>query len=248
MTVEAIVFDAYGTLYDVQSVSSAVATAFPNHSEAITQIWRLKQLEYSWLRSMMGRFKDFRTVSRESLHYTLQVFGLSADAPLMDRLLDAYDDLSPYPEAIETLDALKGHRLAILSNGSQNMLDALVRNSGMDRHLNAVISVDPKQVFKPDPRAYELVEERLGVQPKNVVFVTSNGFDVAGAASFGFQVVRIERVTPAALRDEVAAAPIGAASMFKALRTQLESLEFGPRATVDSLLALPALVQGWAVA
>jgi 2-haloacid dehalogenase len=245
MPIEAIVFDAYGTLYDVQSVSRATAAEFPHHADAITQIWRLKQLEYSWLRSMMGRYQDFRTVSRESLHYTLTALGLTADAAAMDRLIDAYDDLSPYPEAAEALDNLKGYQLAILSNGSPAMLDALVRNSGLDRYLGAVISVDVKKVFKPDPRAYELVRERLGVPPQSVAFVTSNGFDVAGAANFGFNVVRIERVTPAALRAELSGPdPIGPSAMYKALRTQIEPLGFEPAATIDSLTALPPLVAG----
>lgn len=246
MTTDAIVFDAYGTLYDVQSVARALAAEFPAHGDTITQIWRLKQLEYSWLRSMMGQYQDFRTVSRESLEYTLRTLGLSADASMMDRLLDAYDHLSPYPEAAEALAALKRCRLAILSNGSPAMLNALVRNTGLDRYLDAVISVDARKVFKPDPRAYELVRERLGVQPGNVVFVTSNGFDVAGAASFGFNVVRIERVTPAALQTELTGGtPIGAASMFKALRTQLETLGFAPKATIASLTALPGLIETW---
>ena len=151
MPIEAIVFDAYGTLYDVQSVSRATAAEFPRHADAITQIWRLKQLEYSWLRSMMGRYQDFRTVSRESLHYTLTAFGLAADAAQMARLIDAYDDLSPYPEAAEALDNLKGYQLAILSNGSPAMLDALARNSGLDRYLDAVISVDPRKSSSPTP-------------------------------------------------------------------------------------------------
>ena len=243
MTVKAIVFDAYGTLYDVQSISRILASEFPAHSDAITQIWRLKQLEYSWLRSMMGQYRDFRAVSQESLDYTLTALGLSADADLMGRLIDAYDDLSPYPEAVEALAGLKGYRLAILSNGSPAMLNSLARNSGLDRYLDAVISVDAKKVFKPDPRAYELVRERLGTAPGSVVFVTSNGFDVAGAASFGFNVVRIERVTPAALRAELSgSAAIGPSALFKALRTQVEALGFEPNATIDSLTALPALM------
>jgi 2-haloacid dehalogenase len=243
MTIKAVVFDAYGTLYDVQSISRVIDEAFPAYSEYITQVWRLKQLEYSWLRSLMGRYEDFLTVSRESLDYTLGTLGLSADAALIDRLIDAYNNLAPYPEAKAALAALNGYRLAILSNGSPGMLDALVRNTGLDVYLEAVISVDAKRVFKPDPRAYELIQERLNLRPDEVVFVSSNGFDVAGASSFGFRVARIERVTPTALRTELTSgAPIGPAAMFRALRMQTEALGLAPDAVADSLMALPGLI------
>ncbi len=242
MTIKAFVFDAYGTLYDVQSISRVIAAAYPAHAEYITQVWRLKQLEYSWLRSLMGRYEDFQTVSRESLDYTLATLGLATDEALIARLIDAYDNLSPYPEAEQALLALKDYRLAILSNGSPGMLNALVRNTGLDIHLEAVISVDAKKAFKPDPRAYELIQERLNIRPEEVAFVSSNGFDIAGARSFGFKVVRIERVTPAALRTELRGGePIGPSAMFRALRMQTEVLGFAPDAVVDSLLALPDL-------
>jgi 2-haloacid dehalogenase len=244
MTIKAFVFDAYGTLYDVQSVTRVIDAAFPRHSDYITQVWRLKQLEYSWLRSLMGRYEDFRVVSREALDYTLGTLGLSADSALIERLLDGYDTLSPYPEAEQALTALAPYRRAILSNGSSAMLKALVRNSGLGGHLDAVISVDAKKVFKPDPRAYELVEERLGVRPEEVVFVSSNGFDVAGARAFGFRVARIERVTAAALQAELTGGgPIGPAAMFRALRMQAEALGLAAHAVVDSLLALPGVVK-----
>jgi 2-haloacid dehalogenase len=230
LTVKAIVFDAYGTLYDVQSVAGVTDAAFPGHGEYITQVWRLKQLEYTWLRALMGRYEDFRAVTRDSLGYTLGTIGLHADAAL----------------AAEALGDLSEYRLAILSNGSQDMLDALVRNSGLDRYLQAVISVDAKKTYKPDPRAYELIQERLGVAPEEVVFVSSNGFDIAGAKSFGFKVARIERVTPAALRSELASgAPIGPGAMFRAQRMQIEALGYSPDAVVGSLLALPEVIRSF---
>jgi 2-haloacid dehalogenase len=244
MKIKAFVFDAYGTLYDVQSISRVINAAFPGHGEYITQVWRLKQLEYSWLRSLMGRYEDFLTVSRESLDYTLGTLGFAAEEPLIGRLIDAYNNLSPYPEATEALGALKNYDRAILSNGSPGMLDALVRNTGLKSYLDAVISVDTNKVFKPDPRAYELVQARLNVRPEEVVFVSSNGFDVAGARSFGFKVAQIERVTPAALRGELLSGPnIGPAAMYSALRTQTETLGLPAHAVVDSLLALPGLVE-----
>ena len=128
------------------------------------------------------------------------------------------------------------------------MLDALVRNSGFDSYLEAVISIDANRAYKPDPRAYELVQERLGVLPEEVLFVSSNGFDVAGAKSFGFKVARIERVSPDALRRELAGgAPIGPATMFRALRMQTEALGYVPDVVVGSLLELPGLIEtlGW---
>jgi 2-haloacid dehalogenase len=244
MTIKAFVFDAYGTLYDVQSVSRVIAAVLPDHSDYITQVWRLKQLEYSWLRSLMGCYEDFLTISRESLDYTLGTLGLEVDEEVIGRLIGAYDDLLPYEEAQQALAALSGFSRAILSNGSPGMLDALVRNSGLGRHLEAVISVDAKKAFKPDRRAYEVVQERLDVRPEEVIFVSSNGFDVAGARAFGFNVVRIERVTPGALREELTSgAPIGPSAMFRALRTQAETLNLAPHAVVKSLLALPELAE-----
>jgi len=243
MTINTIVFDAYGTLYDVQSVDKATEAAFPNHGAYITQVWRLKQLEYTWLRSLMRQYADFRTVTRDSLVYTLDTIGLPADAAVLDDVVEAYNRLSLYPEALEALARLAGFRLAILSNGSQEMLDALVRHSGLDRTLEAVISVEAAQTYKPDPRAYALVQERLGSRPDEVLFVSSNGFDIAGARSFGFKVVRIERVTRAALQQELAGGSlIGPGVMFRALRTQTESLGFAADAVVGSLLALPEVV------
>jgi 2-haloacid dehalogenase len=243
MPIKAFVFDAYGTLYDVQSISTAVEETFPGRSETITQIWRLKQLEYSWLRTLMHRFEDFRTVTRDSLVYTLQILGLPADPDAMDRLVAAYDHLTPYPDAAETLSALKPHRRAILSNGSQPMLGALVRDTGLDRHLDAVISIDAVRAFKPDPRAYALIEQRLGIQPSEVMFVTSNGFDVAGACACGFNVARIVRVTPEALRQELTTKAIGASAFYRALRSQAEMLDQPPTHELNSLRDLIPLTQ-----
>jgi len=238
--IKAFVFDAYGTLYDVQSVADVTDAAFPGYGELITQIWRLKQLEYSWLRSLMGRYEDFWTVTREALSYTLGVLGLVPDQTLFDKIAEAYNHLRPYPDAQDCLSKLSGARLAILSNGSPAMLSALVGNSGFGRYLGQTISVDLRRVFKPDPRAYELVEERLGVKPNEVMFVSSNGFDACGAKSFGFNVAHIQRVAPAALNEEIAIAAASMASpsprtMFKALRMQQEAYGYAPDFIISSL-------------
>ena len=163
MTIKAVVFDAYGTLYDIQSVASVTEEAFPGYGEIITQVWRIKQLEYTWLRSLMRRYQDFSVLTRESLAYTLRVLGLKHDAAAFERIMDKYLHLELYPDAMAALAAMRDRKLAILSNGSTAMLNALVANSGLDRVLDATISVDAKKIFKPAPEAYSLIEERLAV-------------------------------------------------------------------------------------
>lgn len=238
------VFDTYGTLYDVYSVAEATEDAFPGHGETITQVWRLKQLEYTWLRSLMGRYVDFWEVTRESLVYTLDSLGLDYDPATFDRILDRYLHLSPYPDALAALEALRaqGHTLAILSNGSQEMLDRLVANTGLKQAVDAVISIDPSKTFKPSPSAYALVADTLGGSTDDVVFVSCNPFDVCGAKSFGFNVAWIERVPPQMMQDEVRAAPVvGPGTMFRLLRMQMDTLDFGPDFTIDTLTKLSEL-------
>ena len=161
MTIKAVVFDAYGTLYDIQSVAAVTEDAFPGYGDIITQIWRVKQLEYTWLRSLMRRYEDFSVVTRDSLAYTIRVLGLKHDAATFERIMDKYLHLDLYPDAQSALAALKHKKLAILSNGSTGMLNALVANTGLDRVLDATISVDRKRVFKPAPDAYTLIESTL---------------------------------------------------------------------------------------
>lgn len=235
------VFDAYGTLYDVHSVASATEEAFPGQGSAITEVWRLKQLEYTWLRSLMERYEDLWTVTRESLAYTLKSLGLEADPATFDKIVQCYLHLAPYPDALETLETLRaqGHRLAILSNGGQSMLDELVANTGFKDALDAVLSVDAKGIFKPSPQAYSLVQESLGVEPSDVVFVSCNPFDVSGAKSFGFKVAWIERVPAAALQSELRASSVmGPATMFKVLRMRNDELGYDPDLRISSLREL----------
>lgn len=244
MPIKGIVFDAYGTLYDVQSVSVVTDRAFPGFGSYITQVWRMKQLEYTWLRTMMGDYKDFWACTQDALTYTLKTIGLTADQKHFDELMEAYNNLKPYPDAEAALTALGGYSLAILSNGSPAMLDALTRNSRLDRYLQAWISVDSVRAFKPDPRAYEPVRERIGFAPDEVLFVSSNGFDVGGAKRFGFRVARIERVTPTALNREIRdASVISPSTMFKATRTQVEEIGYDPDYVVSSLTELPAVLE-----
>jgi 2-haloacid dehalogenase len=133
LKIKAVVFDAYGTLFDVQSVAEITEEAFPGYGEIVTQVWRIKQLEYSWLRSLMQRYADFAAVTRDSLAYTLRCLGLQYDADTFASIIDKYLHLELYHDARIALDALRGRKLAILSNGSPEMLNALVRNSGLDQ-------------------------------------------------------------------------------------------------------------------
>lgn len=243
MNIKAVVFDAYGTLYDIQSVASVTEEAFPGHGNAITQIWRMKQLEYTWLRSLMERYEDFSVVTRESLIYALNVLGLTYDTDVLARIMDKYVHLDLYDDARDALLALKGRKLAILSNGSRDMLGALVRNSGLDRILDATISVDALKIFKPSPKTYALVETTIGVKPDNVMFVSSNPFDVCGARAFGFNVAWIERVTPDAVATEFANRDlVSPLSMFKAIRMQMDELGLQPTCRIRALADLPAAI------
>jgi 2-haloacid dehalogenase len=242
MTIKAIVFDAYGTLYDIQSVAAVTEDAFPGYGDIITQIWRVKQLEYSWMRSLMRRYENFSVITKESLAYSIRVLGLKHDAATFDRIMDKYLHLDLYPDAMAALTALKGKKLAILSNGSGDMLNALVQNTGLDRVLDATISVDQKRIFKPAPDAYTLIEEKLAVQPTEVLFVSSNPWDACGAKAFGLNVAWIERVTPEAMAlaciKSDAVAPL---TMFKALRTQMDELGVTPDHRIHTLSELPKL-------
>jgi 2-haloacid dehalogenase len=241
VTIKAVVFDAYGTLFDIQSVAEVTEEAFPGYGELITQIWRIKQLEYSWLRSLMRRYEDFSVITRDSLAYTLRCLGLQNDADVFERIMEKYLHLELYPDAVATLAALRGKKLAILSNGSTDMLTTLVRNSGL--MLDATISVDAQRIFKPAPEAYALIEQRLGVAPAEVLFVSSNPWDACGAKAFGLNVAWIERVSPEAMAlacvENDVLPPL---TMFKALRTQMDELGCAPDYRIRALAELRGVV------
>nr|Q60099.2 RecName: Full=(S)-2-haloacid dehalogenase; AltName: Full=2-haloalkanoic acid dehalogenase; AltName: Full=Halocarboxylic acid halidohydrolase; AltName: Full=L-2-haloacid dehalogenase [Xanthobacter autotrophicus]1AQ6_A Chain A, L-2-HALOACID DEHALOGENASE [Xanthobacter autotrophicus]1AQ6_B Chain B, L-2-HALOACID DEHALOGENASE [Xanthobacter autotrophicus] len=244
--IKAVVFDAYGTLFDVQSVADATERAYPGRGEYITQVWRQKQLEYSWLRALMGRYADFWGVTREALAYTLGTLGLEPDESFLADMAQAYNRLTPYPDAAQCLAELAPLKRAILSNGAPDMLQALVANAGLTDSFDAVISVDAKRVFKPHPDSYALVEEVLGVTPAEVLFVSSNGFDVGGAKNFGFSVARVARLSQEALARELVSGTIAPLTMFKALRMREETYAEAPDFVVPALGDLPRLVRGMA--
>ena len=239
MNIKAVVFDAYGTLYDIQSVASVTENAFPGYGEIITQIWRIKQLEYTWLRSLMRRYEDFSVVTRESLAYTLRCLGLKYDEQAFARIMEKYLHLDLYPDALAALTAMKDKKLAILSNGSPDMLDALVKNSGLDRILDATISIDSRKIFKPSPDAYTLIESTLHIPPNEVLFISSNPWDACGAKAFGLNVAWIERVTPEAMALVCVKSDLVAPlTMFKAIRMQMDELGLEPDYRVNGLSAL----------
>lgn len=244
MTIDAFVFDAYGTLYDVQSLSQVTSEEFPKQGNLITQVWRLKQLEYTWLRSLMGSYRSFWDITEASLIYTLEAVGVDSTKEQRTRIMDKYLHLDPHQDCMSALNGLAGVRLAILSNGNQEILEALVRNTGLAPKLDAVISTDRAGIFKPHGDAYALVEKTLNVKPQNTVFVSSNAFDACAAKNYGFKVAWIERVPRETLNAEIAAAEIvGPALMFKLLRMQMENFDMEPDYRLKSLDELRSLRQ-----
>ena len=241
MSIKGLIFDAYGTLYDVQSVQAKTEELCPGKGDLITQLWRLKQLEYSWLQTSLQDYRDFEFITRASLDFALRAAGIEPNEGIAAPLLEEYLDLDPYPEAKEALGQLKrrgGYKLAILSNGSASMLAALVKNSGLDAFLDATISVAGARRFKPHPDCYALVEKTLGLKKDDVLFVSSNSFDVTGAKHFGFKVAWIRRGGGAAGPP----GPVGPAQIYRMLRGNAETLGYSPDYTVSSLTDLASLL------
>jgi 2-haloacid dehalogenase len=219
MNPSAFVFDAYGTLFDVHAAIERHKDAVGADAARLSELWRTKQLEYSWTLTLAGRYADFWTLTERALDYALARFP-SVDRTLKPKLLDAYRTLDAYPDARAALGDLKarGARTAILSNGTPAMLASAVEGAGLGSLLDAVISVDTIRMYKPRPEVYALVTDALKTTPGDIVFVSSNRWDVMGAAAFGFRAVWINR---AGMPDEYA--------------------EFAPEAVVQDLAALAAL-------
>ena len=189
MALDALVFDAYGTLYDVHSVLRRCESFFPGHGEALSQLWRTKQLEYTWQRSLMKRYAPFSTVTREALAYACQKLGLPLTAERMEALMGEYNMLAVYPDVAPAFTRFGKVRKAILSNGSPDMLEPLVEQSGL--RFDAVLSVDELRVYKPAPEVYALAAKRL--ETDRIGFVSSNCWDALGAKSYGFTAYWINR-------------------------------------------------------
>lgn len=192
--IKACVFDAYGTLFDVHSAVGAHRQRLGKQANEVSTTWRNKQLEYTWLRSLMGDYADFWQVTGEALDYSLDAHSIKDEA-LYDDLMQAYLKLKPYDEVFEVLSSLKeaGYKTAILSNGAPAMLEAAIRGAEIDDVLDESLSVDELKIFKPDPRVYSLVTETFGIKPEEVLFQSSNAWDASGAANFGFRVLWVNR-------------------------------------------------------
>ena len=186
------VFDAYGTLFDVHSVVEA-GRAITSDPMALSLAWRQKQLEYTWLRSLMGRYEDFWMVTEDALRWAIARLGLTAAEPDVQRLMDAYLSLACFPEVPRVLASLAGRPRAILSNGAPTMLAAAVSSSGLGGSLEHVLSVDAVRTYKPSPLVYALAPHTLKIEARDLLFVSSNAWDVAGAKSFGYRVAWCNR-------------------------------------------------------
>lgn len=193
--IQAVVFDAYGTLFNVHSPVEKLASEIGERAHALALLWRQKQLEYTWLRSLMGVHADFWQVTREALDFALAELGIE-DPGLADELMTFYLKLEAFPDVAPAIAALrsKGKRLAILSNGSPSMLESMVRHGGLDKTFEHVLSVEEVGIYKPSRRVYRLVLQRLHLQDApSVCFVSANTWDAQAAAQFGFQAARIAR-------------------------------------------------------
>lgn len=192
--IKACVFDAYGTLFDVHAPTAAIASELGNKAQPLSEMWRAKQLQYTWLRSLMGKYAEFWQVTGDALDYSLAAHGID-DKDIRERLMDLYMKLAAYPDAVSTLQQLKdaGYGTGILSNGSPDMLRAAVDASGLEPLLDHVLSVHEVGIFKPAPQVYQLAVDRFGVGRDEICFVSANSWDGWAAADFGFQVAHLNR-------------------------------------------------------
>jgi 2-haloacid dehalogenase len=196
-SIRAFVFDAYGTLYDVHSLVTLAEELAPQQGVVLSQVWRTKQLEYTWLSALMATpahpRDDFATLTARALDYAIAQLMVPLSAHDRQRLLDAYRRLAPYPDAAETLSGLAPRTRVILSNGTSAMLKPLVAQSPLAPHIDDILSVDAADAYKPAPAVYRLAVDRLGLPPDEIAFVSANGWDAAGAKVFGFTTFWINR-------------------------------------------------------
>lgn len=192
--VRACVFDAYGTLFDFNSAAARCTDALGDKGKALSALWRQKQIDYTWLRALMGQHAEFWRVTGDGLDYAMETLGI-ADPALRERLMNSYLALDTFPEVPDMLKRLKtgGMRCAILSNGTPRMLASIVDGAKLGEFLDSVLSVEEVGVFKPHPKVYQLAVDRLGLKPSEIVFQSSNAWDAHGAAAVGFRVVWCNR-------------------------------------------------------
>ncbi|VWX35365.1 haloacid dehalogenase type II [Exiguobacterium oxidotolerans] len=192
-SIKALVFDVYGTLFDVHAVKAKADELYPEHGADISQVWRQKQLEYSFLRQLNGQYVPFSQVTRDALRYALLQLKLHVTEENIAALMEAYLELSHYEEVEAVLHEMSGKQLAVFSNGSHDMLDSLIEQSGLGSLFDHIISVDDIKQYKPTPAAYMHALNTLGLKREEVLFMSSNGWDITGAKSFGFRTAWINR-------------------------------------------------------
>ncbi len=192
--IRACVFDAYGTLFDVSSVARGAQAEIGEQWQSLSDLWRSKQLQYTWLRGLSGQYADFWQVTGDALDYAMSSLRLE-DRELREKLMRLYLSLSAYPEVPEVLQDLKdgGMPLAILSNGTPNMLKSVASNSGIIDLFDEILSADEIKTYKPHPSVYQLASNRLHVESENICFISSNAWDAYSAKAFGFQVLWCNR-------------------------------------------------------
>ena len=218
--IEACVFDAYGTLFDVHSAAARMKDDLGENAEAMSDLWRQKQLQYTWLRSLMGRHEDFWQITGDALDYAMRALDME-DVGLRAQLMALYLQLDAYPEVAEVLKKLKdgGKKTAILSNGEPSMLIAAAKNAGIYSLLDSILSVEKVGIFKPHPSVYQIAVDELKVAPNQVSFQSSNGWDAHGAGAFGFTVAWVNR-----------------------FEQPIENLPAAPHTVIRSLSELPPLL------
>ena len=209
MPIRAIIFDAYGTLFDVYSIGALAERLFPGKGSALAELWRDKQIQYSQLRTLCSTYKPFWEVTQDALVFSCRKLGLDLDLEAQNTMMGQYAKLQPFPENLAVLRQLKatGMKLAILSNGNPEMLAAVVQNAQMEDLFSHVISVETVKKFKTAPEAYQLGTDLLGMPARDIVFVSSNGWDVCGASWYGYTTFWVNRAD--APMEELGVTPHG---------------------------------------
>lgn len=229
--IDAIVFDALGTLFDTSAIGTALERVLPGQGGKLADVWRLKQLEYTWLSASAQRYVPLGEITRRSLDYATAAIGVTLREDQIAALLASYGRLPCFPDVRLALAALRGRRLAILSASGPALLESLLLANGLRDAITTVISTEAAKTYKPSPQAYALAQRTLDVPPANILLVSSNGFDAWGAATFGFQTAWLQR-------------PAGAAApgIYELLRAGPEMLRPSPAHVLRSLAQLPRLL------
>ncbi len=191
--IKAIIFDAYGTLFDVNSAAEKCRSKIGDKWESFANYWRKTQLEYTWLRSLMGRHKDFWQITEDSLDKSMQAFNINK--AMKNELLDLYKILSPYPEVKETLEKLKEkkYKLAILSNGTPALLNELVKSNGLQNLFDNIFSIEEVKIYKPSSKVYDMPVKKYSIKNEEVAFLSANTWDVSGGGNYGFTSIWVNR-------------------------------------------------------